>query len=257
MAVYENGQRVDTGGPSTGESLKAKSRSFMPGLGEIDKMKSQGAGGYFKQTGKDFFGIKEAEQEAGPEGLSYGDQANADIQEVDPRLKAAAALQSRQADDFRANLGSFKQGQQAMVGDSGRRDLAERMAGIKAGANSRGLLYSGLRAGEEAGAQSDLASNLSSAQRDINVGAEEQARGLDEQAAKSGIAVQQAEQERQNKIYQQAMSNQQQKLQRAQTSQQFANEMNAQGQQAQGQKAEQQAGMFKSLGGLGGMMGAK
>lgn len=120
---------------------------------------------------------------------------------------SATARMTTQALDYRNKLPGMKEQAYAGVQDQARRGLSEQLAGVKQGANSRGLLYSGLKQGADQAAVGNTASALATARGDINDSFEAQARGR-EDAARSGNADAMATQLSQDSdVYGKAMEN--------------------------------------------------
>jgi hypothetical protein len=130
---------------------------------------------------------------------------------VDQRIKDLVSKQSQQAKDFRGNLGNYKEQQSNAAGDVSRRQLASDIAGVQTRANSRGLLYSGLRQGSEIGAASRAGSDLAKKRMQINQEAESQADDYDSQALQSGVGLQQLEQQRLDRDYEYAIEKKKEK----------------------------------------------
>jgi hypothetical protein len=108
-----------------------------------------------------------------------GDQGAPAAPQADPRLAALRNKQLQTAQDYRAKLGQTKQEYGDIAAEGIRGDISQGLKGIKQGASSRGLLYSGLRGGEEANLQTGGASRLAGAQKGINESTENQANAYD------------------------------------------------------------------------------
>jgi hypothetical protein len=141
------------------------------------------------------------------EGLGFGPDRSpgAFIPEVDPRLQNISTQQTSQAQNFRSNLPTYTQDKYNIASDMAKQKLGQDMNAIRSGASSRGLLYSGLREGREAQAQGAMVSNLARQRTDINRDAENEARGMEMGAINSGMSLQQANQARQDAIYNAAL----------------------------------------------------
>lgn len=114
--------------------------------------------------------------------------------QVSPEMRQAMEASQKQAQDFRANIGGYKDNQFNQASNESRKDLSSRLSDIKSQSNSRGLLYSGLRQAGEAGAGAQASAGLAGQRAQINQGAEQQAQGLENSAIKNGLAYQQAQQ---------------------------------------------------------------
>lgn len=97
----------------------------------------------------------------------------------DPKLAAIRNAQLEQAQKFRAGLPQEQEKQAADATAEAKRSLVGQMKQIRTGANSRGLLYSGLKTGAEAGAKAESASGLSKQIAMQNRQLEEQAQALE------------------------------------------------------------------------------
>jgi len=126
---------------------------------------------------------------------------------VDTTQEDLAKQQQDYAKQFRANIGGYEQQafnpieQQAKVG------LARQMGQIKTSANRRGLLYSGLRQGAEADAQSQTAQALQNKRAEINQSFGGAADQFDQQALKAGLDIQAGQQAIQDILYNRALAN--------------------------------------------------
>lgn len=138
-------------------------------------------------------------------GGGVGTGGDTPTQNVDPALKAARDRQITQASNYRTNMANMKEEQGVQSQESARQGLSQKLANIRSGANSRGLLYSGLRQGAEAGAGSDAAGQVAQERAQINTAVEDQANSLDSQALNSAFSVQKAQQELNDSAYQDAL----------------------------------------------------
>lgn len=132
---------------------------------------------------------------------------------VDPGADTALNNQANamydQARQMRTSIPQQAKDINAIGGAQGRKGLAQSLAGIKTGAQARGLLYSGLRQGAESGAYTDLANNLAQQSVQTNQNLENQAYGAETDALSGLEASRDAEMDRQQNLYQQALSNKQ------------------------------------------------
>ena len=141
-------------------------------------------------------------------GANIAEQAAAGNQEAQQQQQKAVT----NAQDFRANLPNYEQDQQNTATDSAKAKLANTMSGIDSSANSRGLLYSGLKQGAEANAAGGYASDLAATKANINQNAESAAEGMENAAVGQGLNQQQIMQQQNDAAYQQALAAQQQKF---------------------------------------------
>lgn len=133
-----------------------------------------------------------------------------DYGETESEGRARAALgdadsyqqqMSAQARNYNANLPGIQGGLEDQAADSGRRALAGNLTDVRRGASSRGLLYSGLRQGGEAGAYGNYLSGLSQARAGINEQTQGNASDMLEQAKNQGLNAQAARQSLNDAIY--------------------------------------------------------
>lgn len=138
--------------------------------------------------------------------------------------------QAAQADasSFRNSIPGLNQSITAQQGETGRQGLAKKLTDIKNGANSRGLLYSGVKQSADAEAAGQTASTLSNQAYQTNQGLEQQAQGLENTAMDAGMKEQQMRQQMNDSAYQTALK----------------------------RKQENQAGMSSLMGGAGSLIGA-
>lgn len=92
---------------------------------------------------------------------------------------------ANQVQDYRSNLGQTKSKAYNYAQEEERQNLAQRLAGAKQGANSRGLLYSGIRQGAEGDAMSDYAQALQQRRGDIEQTYDKKAEDMEQQAINS------------------------------------------------------------------------
>jgi hypothetical protein len=104
---------------------------------------------------------------------------------------------------------------QAIEGVAGqeRRRLAGELTGIKSGASSRGLLYSGMRQGAEAKARAGSDVNMAEQRQGINQAFNQQRQALKEAPIKSGLNMAQMQSGVADQVMSQALSNMQQRQQ--------------------------------------------
>ena len=118
---------------------------------------------------------------------------------------ALASNQARGAKDYRQKLPGTQESMMHQASDVGRRGLAEGIVDARRASSSRGLLFSGLRQGAEAGAASDYLSGLSQARSGINEQTNSLADQMSAQAKQSGVGAQQAQQGLADAIYNRQM----------------------------------------------------
>jgi len=123
-------------------------------------------GGGAALAGKDNIGI--ATGAYGPKQVNSG---------VDQNLTNVVNAQYKQAKANRENIPNQAKDLGALSANDQRRQLAQNIAQTRRGASSRGLLYSGLRQGEEAGQRANTASQIAQNQAQINQQLEDNAFG--------------------------------------------------------------------------------
>jgi hypothetical protein len=133
-----------------------------------------------------------------------GPQFNAPA--IDQGVLDISKRQMQRAKDFRGGMEGNRQEQFGQAEGASRQGLAKSMSANTQNYNSRGLLFSGMRAGGEADAQTESASKLAGAKADINQNLEQTASGLDQQAFESGSKI--AELNNQNAAQQQQFDQQ-------------------------------------------------
>lgn len=107
---------------------------------------------------------------------------NQSIGDAEATEKAAQEAEQRKLD-----VANSKNAMMNQAGDSARTQLAQKLGQVRSSANSRGLLYSGLRQGAEGGARAQSAGALAGKRSEINNASDEQMTGLTNQAAQQGI----------------------------------------------------------------------
>lgn len=124
-------------------------------------------------------------------------------------LNKADALRKTQANltnTYRDRLSGTQAEMGNQAEEQSRRNLAQSMSGIDQAANQRGLLYSGLRAGSQAGARAQEAQNLSQQKANIYDQTNQQAEQLDTGAINAGYQQQTAQQKASDDAYQAALA---------------------------------------------------
>lgn len=125
----------------------------------------------------------------------------------DPRITAIRDRLSGEAKSFRSGLPRYKEEKYGMAAGAGRDQLEGTVDTIRKSANQRGLLYSGMREGQEAGARSRMASILAAQRAEINREAEELASAKDASAASVGLSGYDAAIKRADDTYNQQLAN--------------------------------------------------
>lgn len=118
-----------------------------------------------------------------PRGQIDSQLAKQDQDDYQTKQRNLNTQQQQQATDFRNNLPQMEEDLGSSYERQARRGLAQNIQGINANASRRGLLYSGLRQGAEAGAQARTAGDVAQKRYQINQGLEQNAQGLESGAA--------------------------------------------------------------------------
>lgn len=108
---------------------------------------------------------------------------------MDPRIRDQTTRMSEQANKFTEQLPGYKAQQRGLAEEMARRDMNSGVQNVKAGMNSRGLLYSGLRGSSEAAERQKVGSALSRKIADMNAGAEDQANQMTSDATSGRIGL--------------------------------------------------------------------
>lgn len=119
--------------------------------------------------------------------------------------KEATQRQAGAAQAFRTSLPARSQEYGSMLGDQQRMSLARQMQGNAAAAQSRGLLYSGLKQAADQASAGQYASALSRGQSQFNEAAQKQAGEMEEQAIQSGLQLNQMENQAAQERYKNAL----------------------------------------------------
>lgn len=119
-------------------------------------------------------------------GFGSDDRVKNQIAPIDQRLVDVSREQADQAKQFRSQLPQYTQTKFQREQDVGKKNLGSALQGSRQGFGQRGLLYSGLRSGAEAGARGDMASQLAARRRGLTLEGEQQASGIEEQALQTG-----------------------------------------------------------------------
>lgn len=116
-----------------------------------------------------------------------------------------------QANAYRKNLPGLQQQQFQVAEDTGKRDLAEQMGNTRKRSQQRGLLYSGLRQGQEVGDISNYSRKLSDEQARINQATNKTADTMENDAFNAGLKNSQSQLAASDLAYQRALAERAQK----------------------------------------------
>lgn len=142
------------------------------------------------------------------------DQANAMANNFGANQQSDLQAQNmKNSVDFQNNLQNYGNQMYTQAADQGKRDLVDRQQGIKASANSRGLLYSGLRQSAEQGAATEASNNLASQKVGINQYLDQLNNSNQQQAINTGLDQYKGQVGAAFNSYQQALNNYQQQQQ--------------------------------------------
>lgn len=174
--------RYSTDFDRASEELKRRTKDFSINQGlDLDKMFGE-AKSKWLESNKDKF-----EQEDAQESL------NKKLEERQAKQQDFAGRLKTQADDFRKNLPGYTGNQIAAAQDSSRANLVNDIQNIRQGANSRGLLYSGVKEGSENQARAQEGAKLASNIKNINQNAQSQADTKDEMATRAAQGAEESE----------------------------------------------------------------
>lgn len=137
------------------------------------------------------------EQNQGPKGPDLSE------------LEALKARQVKQAQDFRTNQKGMQSEQDRASRMTARQELAKNLYDVRSTANTRGLLYSGLKQQGDVQAQQGAQSLIANDSAANAARLEDQARGLEDQAAQTGISLQAQKQGIADNTYATALANRQ------------------------------------------------
>lgn len=126
---------------------------------------------------------------------------------VSPQLQASVNNQYKQARVNRVNAPKKAEDMGNLDAAAQKHGLAQSLAGIRSGASSRGLLYSGLRQGAEAGATSNALNSIAANRAGYNRQAEDEAFSGEQQSLQNLESLRQAQMNDSQFQYDQALSN--------------------------------------------------
>lgn len=142
---------------------------------------------------------------AGTFGL-FGQQQGPQSPGINQNVSRLKKAQVGYANQFREQLPQIQQQMQGQMIHDTNQNLQGDLRNIKSSNSSRGLLYGGVNAGQEAGQRQQAQKGLMSGISSLNTGLQNEANSLDQAAVKTGIGIQQQQQSMQNAIYQNAMA---------------------------------------------------
>lgn len=120
------------------------------------------------------------------------------------------AEQKEQAKQSRRNLPGYQQQFGAQSADTIGNQLQDKLGGIRQAASRRGLLYSGIRQGAEAGATGQALNDINRQQLEVNQNLENQANDLEKQSISGRLAGYESDVNNEMKAYQQRLQQAQQ-----------------------------------------------
>ncbi len=126
---------------------------------------------------------------------------------IDPNLAEIKKEQEVNAKDFRSGMPGFEQGIFKQAQKQQHNTLANQLLEIRRDAARRGIMNSGIRLNNEAGAQANSASNLAQTRMDIHKQSSAMANQLDQDAINAGITQQRLQSDIYDSIYNQALQN--------------------------------------------------
>jgi hypothetical protein len=108
---------------------------------------------------------------------------------TDPRLEALKNKQAELAHTYRQSMPAMERTQTADLRGDTARGLQKQVSDLRGDAQGRGLLYSGLRGGAEAGARRSAAMNVASGRAGIRQNLENTATGIEQNAVGAGLGM--------------------------------------------------------------------
>lgn len=126
--------------------------------------------------------------------------------EITRRQNEQQATAKAQADDRAAQVGQQQNNVTNQYSDSARKQLAQGIAGTRSAASSRGLLYSGLRQGDEAAQRAQAASGMAANQTQTNQSGEQQISDWNNQMGQQGMDRTQLEMQKNAAAYKDALA---------------------------------------------------
>lgn len=147
---------------------------------------------------------------------SLANNQNYDQLSVDPNLAASRDQLNQQAQSFQSNLPGYQAQLYTQQENNARNQMAQKLNDVKTSANQRGLLYSGLKQGQEAQVGGQTATGLANTRANINTGTQNMSNQMNQNATQFGLGVQQQQQQMNDYNYQQQLGQQQQKQAAAQ-----------------------------------------
>lgn len=120
--------------------------------------------------------------------------------------KSPQAQAGHLADEFRQNSGQLGDSVYSDLAQKERKRFAEEMGTIKSQANSRGLLHSGIREGQEASARVASAGQIGKLRQGVNEQISDQQRSYDEAAVTGQMASAMTEGQMNDLVYNQALN---------------------------------------------------
>lgn len=139
-------------------------------------------------------------------GYSY------DPLQLDPNLIAIQQASASNAQNFQNNLPGYQNMLYNQAQNKTMTNQASQTQGARYNANAKGLLYSGLRQGAEAGIQGSNATDLAGTRANINYGTQNTANQMTQQATGLGLGVQEAQTQMNKQNYLNAMDNYKQQM---------------------------------------------
>ncbi len=177
------------------------------GFGDVVSGITKGAGitGGFGAGG--ILGAKTGGTIGGEIGNMFGSGPSApDAPGTNPDVAQIHQEQLANARNFRGNMPNMANQMATRLANENNQQLGQTIHNTRVNNSSRGMLYGGVNAGQEAGANARAAVGYAQGRSDINTGLMSNADMLDAQAVGSGIQIQKNSQAIQNDIYAQALA---------------------------------------------------
>lgn len=125
---------------------------------------------------------------------------------IDPNLQRLKDKKLQNAQEFRAGMPNMVRMMSEDLKTQANQGLSQANRQTRESASSRGMLYSGVRQGQEQSNRAKTQAGVAQGVSSINAEMENAANTLDAQAVETGVGIQQTQQAIQNQIYSQAMA---------------------------------------------------
>jgi hypothetical protein len=142
-------------------------------------------------------------------GLGKTHKLNAPAETLNPTYTSLVGNVAKTAKSYRAGLPGLQADKANAAVDTGRMQLARSYADADRGANARGMFWGGKRAGMRSDAESQVAGDVASKIRQINLDTEDTASGLENTGIEAAYQMKNDQQSLYDQAYNQALSGRQ------------------------------------------------